>query len=590
MAALSPEHTEILKRELAQYIPHLPPLLPTNLVLPPDKQTNRALSAFALDAQLDISAQTASKAVIDDFGDQGIDAIYYEARTETLHLVQAKLKGDDFKQGEAQAFCAGVRLLLQQAFLEFNQNVRNRQAEIEKALSQASHIQLWVVFTGSGVTGTGKEEFGRFVVDDTHGEIGRLNTDINYVGPDELVAELKKRNSYKPVNAELILMNEVSIQEPRPTWYGMVEIKDLVALHVKEDKALYDKNVRYYLGSAKSSVNKAIQSTLKADPKSFFFLNNGITALCTNIEPKDRKANKRRLKVRGLSIVNGAQTVASAAELATQPNPPDISGARVMFTLIQTNADGTFGPRITRARNSQNVVQVANFAAQDPVQERLTQELQGLGIEYHVRPEVGAKPSAASILMSEAVTALAWLTDDPRYPVWLKSGKGDLSNVDSPAYKALFKAQLAGAHLANAVYCYRVVHDLLVKADQSSTGKERLVYRHGLHAIGWCFLKRLRNRIQIVAPLDPATIPGLVSQSFDLQRQAAFDVFPKDFGGPLAHFKSQTDAAPFLVDLLERCFGLQSDPTMQALKQPQTNENYPRQRLFAYLCQRAPQI
>ena len=590
MAALSPEYLEILKRELAQYVPHLPPLLPTNLVQQPDKQTNRALSAFALDSQLDISAQTASKAVIDDFDDQGIDAIYYEAKTETLHLVQSKLKGDDFKLGEAQAFCAGARLLFRQAFDDFNQNVLNRQGEIETALSQASHIQLWVVYTGSGITGTAQEEFNRFFADEAHGETGRLIDSVRYVGPDDLLAELRRRNSYKPVNAELILMNEVSIKEPRPTWYGMVELKDLVALHVKEDKALYEKNVRYYLGSAKSSVNKAIQNTLISDPKSFFFLNNGITALCSNIDPKDKKANKRRLKVRGLSIINGAQTVASAAELARQPNAPDISDARVMLTLIQTNADGTFGPRVTRARNSQNLVQVANFAAQDPIQERLTQELQGLGIEYHVRPEAGAKPSTASILLPEAVAALSWLTEDPRYPVWLKSGKGELANVDSPAYKALFTEQLAGAHLANAVYCYRAVHELLVKADQGSAGKERLLYRHGLNAIGWSFLKRLRGRIQVAAPLDPSTIAGLVSQPFDAQRQVAFDLFPKEFVGPLAYFKSQTDTTPFLINLLERAYGMHGDPTVQTLKQPQVNEAFPRQKLFAYLCQRAPQI
>lgn len=592
MAALSPEYTEILKRELlAQYVPHLPALLPNNLVQPPEKQTNRALSAFALHAFFRISAQTASKAVVDDFKDNGIDAVYYDKDTETLNLIQSKFKSsEDFKQEEAQDFCVGVRLLLNKAFAEFNQNVIDREVEIRDALGEASSIQLWVVYTGSGITGTAKTRFKQLFEDDSHGEGDRLLPEIRYVGPDEIAAELRLRNSYKLVDATVFLSHDVCVKEPRLTWYGMANLKELVDLHVKEENALYEKNIRYYLGSERSEVNKGIQHTLSHDPQAFFYLNNGITALCSDVEAKDRTANRRKLKVRGLSIINGAQTVASAAELMKQPNPPDISKARVMFTLIQANADGAFGPKVTRARNSQNAVQVANFAAQDPQQERLTQELLGLGVTYHVRPEAKAQPSANSILLAEAVSALSWLTDDPRYPVWLKSGRGDLSNVDSSAYKALFKQELAGAHLANAVFLYREVARLLGNADQSSTGKERLIYRHGLNAIGWSYMKRFHSRITASAPMNPAQIPGLISQSFDVHRQMAVDSFPSGFTGPLALFKSQTDATPYLADLMEQAFGLAGHAALPALKRPHANEAFKQEHLFRFLSQQAPQI
>lgn len=592
MAALSPEYTEILKRELlAQYVPHLPALLPTNFVQPPEKQTNRALSAFALHTLFGISAQAAAEAVVDDFRDNGLDAIYYERETETLHLIQSKFKsGEDFKQEEAQDFCVGVRLLLNKAFAEFNQHVIDREVELRGALGEADSIQLWVVYTGSGVTGPAKTRFQQLFEDDSHGEGDRLLPDIRYVGPDEIAAELRLRNSYKPVNATLFLSHDVCVKEPRLTWYGMASLKDLVDLHVKEQNALYDKNIRYFLGSDRSEVNKGIQQTLTHEPQAFFYLNNGITALCSGVATKDRTANRRKLKVRGLSIINGAQTVASAAELMKQPNPPDISNARVMLTLIQANADGAFGPKVTRARNSQNAVQTANFAAQDPQQERLTQELLGLAINYHVRPEDKAQPSANSILLVEAVAALSWLTDDPRYPVWLKSGRGDLSNVDSLAYKALFKQELAGAHLANAVFLYREVARLLGVADLSSTGKERLIYRHGLNAIGWSYMKRLRSRIVAASPMNPAQIPALISQSFDEHRQTAVDSFAAVFTGPLAFFKSQTDTTPYLADLMEQAFGLAGHAALPALKRPQVNEAFTQEQLFRFLSQQAPQI
>ncbi len=574
MAALSPEYTEILKRELVkQYVPRLPALLQINLVQSPEKQINRALSAFAVHSLFGTSVQMAAKSVIDDFKDNGIDAIYYEKNTETLHLIQSKFRSsEEFKQEEAQDFCAGVKLLLNKSFGDFNQNVIDREDEIRAALSEVNHIQLWVVYTGSGVTGTAKTRFQQLFDDDSHGEADRLLAQVRYMGPDEIAAELRLRNSYKPVDATVFLAHDVCVKEPRLTWYGMASLKELVDLHVKEEKALYEKNIRYYLGSDRSEVNKGIQNTLSQEPQSFFYLNNGITALCSSVAAKDRTASRRKLNVRGLSIINGAQTVASAAELMKRPNPPDISKARVMFTLIQADADGTFGPKVTKARNSQNDLRTANFAAQDPQQERLTQELLGLGITYYVRPEAKAQSSQNSIMFNEALAALAWLTDDPRYPVWLKSGRGDLSNFESPTYRALFKQDLAGAHLANAVFFYREVARLLEIADQSSTGRERLVYRHGLHAIGWCYMKRLRSWILKPVPLNPATIPALISQSFDEHRQCGVDAFTASLTGPLAFFKSQTDTTPYLVALMETAFRLANHAALPALKQPQVNE------------------
>ena len=364
----------------------------------------------------------------------------------------------------------------------------------------------------------------------------------------------------------------------------------LVDLHNAHGKALYEKNVRYFLGSSKSEVNKGIQTTLASDPAAFFYLNNGVTALCSDIAARDKKANRRRLKVRGLSIINGAQTVASAAEVMNQPNPPDISQARVMLTLIQANTDSAFGPRVTRARNRQNAVSVANFASQDPVQERLRQELGGLGIAYNYRPEANAVPGQNSILLEEAVCALSWLEVDARYPVWLKSGKGDIYNTDADAYKALFTETISGAHLANAVYFSRAIQDLVKQADRSSAGLERLIYRHGFHAIGWSYLKRLRNRIFVPVPVDPNGVSAIVSQSFDTHRQVAFDTFSPLGKGPLGFFKNQADTTPYLLRLMETTYGLQNHPAIQALKQPQTQEAFPYERLLRFLSQNAAQV
>jgi hypothetical protein len=593
VTTLSPQYQEILKRELAtQYVKYLPPLIPNKKTSAQndEKQVNRALSAFLLNTVLDITSKSAARAVVDDFNDNGIDALYYDEKSETIHLIQSKLKAsEEFQQEEAQAFCAGIRLLGQQDYASFNQNFINRQVDIEAAMGSAEHIQLWIAYTGGRVSDAAKKTIQHLLDDDSFVEKDRLVKSVNYFGPEDISAELLKRNSYRPVNTEILLANDVQIKEPRVTWYGMVDVSDLVELHQTHGKALYEKNVRYYLGSGKSEVNKDIQKTLVADPGAFFYLNNGVTALCADIYAKDRKVNRRRLKVRGFSIVNGAQTVASAAEAMDQEPPPNIRLAKVMLTLIQVNTDGSFGPRVTRARNSQNPVSIGNFASQDPVQERLRQELNGLGIEYHYRPEAMATATDSNILLSEAVVALAWLLNDPRHPVWLKSGKVDLFDSANDSYKSIFTAELTGTRLANAVFYARSILKLIKSADQSSAGNERLVYRHGAHAIGWSYFKRLKDRINAPAIVAPATIPAVISASFDEHRQIVFDQYKSLFKGPLAFFKSQTDTTPYLAEVMKHSYELNAHPAIPTLSVSQPKELFP-ERLFNFLAQNAKKV
>lgn len=93
MPALEPQYMTILKKVLAErFVPFLPPLLGN--VNPADHAAKqlRAFSASALHKLLDITPQAAAASVVDDFNDKGIDAIHYHAPSETLYLLQTKLK------------------------------------------------------------------------------------------------------------------------------------------------------------------------------------------------------------------------------------------------------------------------------------------------------------------------------------------------------------------------------------------------------------------------------------------------------------------------------------------------------------------
>lgn len=599
MAALEPQYMTILKKALAErFVPSLPPLLDTTKPAAEQqaKQLSRAFSAFVLHKLLDITPQAAAASVVDDFNDKGIDAIHYDATTETLYLLQTKLKeSEQFKQEDALPFCEGIRLLLKQDFAAFNANVQARKADIESALDSCSHIKLVVPFTGDGISKTASDAL-QALLDDEDLDEERLVKQVEYYSATEIARDLLAEQAYQPVHTDIALQKYEKVEHPRSTYYGVARLGDLVALHQTHGKALYERNIRYFLGSSKSDVNKAIKTTLHDAPGDFFYLNNGVTAVCDLIEPKATKNGAKKFKVRGLSIINGAQTVASAAEFVRQHPGKSIDDAKVMLTLIKAPADGPFGKRVTKARNHQNPVQTANFASLDENQERLRQEIAHLRFDYHYRPEALATGPTA-ITLDEALRALASQQHDPRYAVWLKSEPARLANPDSAEYQALFANTLTGAALVNAVLCHRAIRALVVDYERRAPARsqERLIYRHGIHVITAVMMKRLRNRIGAAAVVDAAAINALLSQAdtLDQLRQHAFSLGQQrlTFEGPLAYFRNQSNVTAFLADLMETHFALTADPAIAPLRNIQTAADvYPRKRLLDYLSSRAPQL
>lgn len=432
------------------------------------------------------------------------------------------------------------------------------------------------------------------LLDDEDLDEERLDKQVEYYTAVEITRDPLAEQAYQPVHADVALQKHAKVEMPRTTYYGIARLADLVALHQVHGKALYERNIRYFLGSSKSDVNKAIKTTLHDCPADFFYLNNGVTAVCDLIEPKANKNGIKKFKVRGLSIINGAQTVASAAEFVRQYPGRSIDDAKVMLTLIKASADGQFGKSVTKARNHQNPVQAANFASLDENQERLRQETGHLGFDYHYRPEALAT-GAGAITLDEALRASALQQNDPRYAVWLKTEPARLANPDSVEYQGLFTAGLSGALLVNAVLYHRAIRTLVVDYEQNAPARsqERLIYRHGIHVITTVMMKRLRNRISTAAAIDPATIPALISQPLDQLRQQTFDLGRQRLilEGPLAYFRNQGNVGAFLADLMEAHFALGADPALAPLRNIQNAANaYPRKRLIDYLSSRAPQL
>ena len=592
--AIRPEQFVILKHHLEQdYADNLPRLLhPKSAVADREKNIDRAFAAFALDHICRLNPKTASKAVVDDFDDHGIDAIYYHSRSKTLYLLQAKLKETaSFTQPEALAFAQGIRKLLNGDFIGFNSHVTARESEIRSALDRCNNIEVVIAHTGTGITHHASQAINDLLADKAGGD-ARLTDLILDFDAVRTVEGLHMVNAVPPVACRLKLLNYGEATAPKIAYYGTVALSALSDLHAKHGKALYQKNIRTWLGHA-TSVNAAIQETLATKPGRFQYLNNGVTALCEEILSKSGNGTEYRdFELTGFSIINGAQTVASTANFLTTHPSADISDARVMLTLIKADAESDFGKEVTRARNTQNDVKEIAFAALDEEQERVRRELLHLDIEYVYR--VGETPPGAHpnrIMVAEAVQALALLELDPRYPVYMKRSLTDFQRTDGEPYRQIFSQALSSMRLANAVAVYRYIKRQVAASARAAGPGERLAYRHGEYAMGFVFAKQFRAAIDGAALIDPAKLPTVGGALYDQLRQHQWDIMQSITGqGPLALSKNQDRVFEIIRRLMTRQYGLNGDPAIKALRAKSTlGQPYPVD-LFKYLASKATQI
>jgi len=135
---------------------------------------------------------------------------------------------------------------------------------------------------------------------------------------------------------------------------------------------LLELNVRSYL-QARGKINRGIKATILNTPTRFLAYNNGISITASELElvnlPEGGKAIRR---VKDLQIVNGGQTTASIHN-AARVDKVDVSQVSVQakVTVVPEAHLQELVRLISRYANTQNRVNEADFAANDPFHVRL---------------------------------------------------------------------------------------------------------------------------------------------------------------------------------------------------------------------------
>lgn len=431
---------QLRQRLHADFAKHLPPGRSGS---PEERERNflsRALAAFTIQNLAGCSAKEASSGVVDGGGDGGIDAVYYAAAAEILWVVQSKFMASGRGEpdlGSVAKFRAGVEHLLDQEFDAFAENaaLAARLPELQ-SIFRGDTLQVRAVLVYSGVNVVSADRHTmlsavkrRFRAHDYFDyRCCSLTTVHDWVsGADQRpgVAE-----------AEITVLDPGWVQGPYETVYGRVAIREMVQLYWEYGSRLVAANIRAYKGN--TVVNREIESTYHNEPAHFFYLNNGLTAYCDTLQvvPADHgNLERKRVRVRGFSIVNGAQTLGSVARTAARPDGAADDGyvfVRIV-SLAQCPDDLDFARRITQSTNFQNQINPRDFVALDDQQERIASLLRLEGIGYHYRADADqATEDATNFTVREASLALAALEWD---------GTGDLCAKATGDAKALFSTE-----------------------------------------------------------------------------------------------------------------------------------------------------
>lgn len=146
----------------------------------------------------------------------------------------------------------------------------------------------------------------------------------------------------------------------------------LYDLYEEYGQRLLQLNVRSFLQvSGAKSVNARMRETLRTEPSMFLPYNNGISATAERVELGRSPDGKPVLTaIQGIQVVNGGQTMASIHR-AKKMDLADISDVFVQakFSVVLNKKELEFDElvsRISQFSNSQNRVNLADFAANDP--------------------------------------------------------------------------------------------------------------------------------------------------------------------------------------------------------------------------------
>jgi AIPR protein len=427
--------------------------------------TDDAIGVFAINLRfnLDDIQTIVSEAITGGGDDKKCDVLYVDKEREIAVIAQCYISRkprEAAPANKASNLNTALTWLLLSELDNLPDALKGRADELHSAINAGEIKQFYIWYVHNLPCSQNVRDELRAVAETATAALKRYPAqDINIFAEEICDAQLDRL--YMQAERTVIVTDEITMTVPdameikEEDWTSVVTTVAgswLYDLYHRHKTDLFSANLRGYLGSreSESNINNGIKTTADQQPRNFYVYNNGITALVLDYELGRRSKAGRKLKINGISIVNGAQTTGSLANLDATPS----RDLQVAVRFVKANKDAIVA-NVVRYNNSQNKILAADFRSTDSIQERLRTEFDFIPeAEYEGGRRGGAsdaiKRSKFTLPSYTVGQSLAAFHGDP---VIAYDKKSELW-TNERNYRRIFTDRTTARHI---VFCYSLL-------------------------------------------------------------------------------------------------------------------------------------
>ncbi|MDI3543610.1 MAG: hypothetical protein PWP57_1215, partial [Candidatus Atribacteria bacterium] len=391
--------------------------------------TGKGFVFWVLKNYFDLDEEIAATSIIDSPNDKRVDAFIEE--DEIIKIIQCKFFDDPQKK------IGGNEVVLFKGCLDWL-----RKPEEVKKLNLPLFYDAASTFSERWEEGVDVQlhffTFGKFSDEARHERIVFNNSDLKervqmYFHDIEDILALYRPKSQKEnplfnetIKLELIPGEYFVRKKDMPSVVATIKSKELLRMYKQYGDGLFERNIRFYRGARKGSINAKIIDTVLDDNErqKFWYYNNGISFVCQDFSVNE-DASPPILEVHGFQVINGCQTTVCLSEAKQRVEQWEDIPDEVQVVARFIKAPLKEVDLITLYTNSQNPVSEIQLKSNDPLQKRLKEELDKSSTPYFYSIKEGnwqklhrrdkEKFKDRIIEMSEAAQAIYSFTNDPAF-------------------------------------------------------------------------------------------------------------------------------------------------------------------------------
>ena len=343
---------------------------------------DNALLLYALQLRFDIEDidSVAAEALTDGADDKKCDLIYVDRESGVAVVAQAynrpNAKLEDLaKENKASDLNTAAAWVFTEELSEIPNTIKDAVLDLQDAIKkqEISTVYFWYVHNLD-------EKRNPKIETEMRAVQAQVQASVNSKYPDE---ELKIStlevglntiqkwfdNSTRRISIEdnFVVDCKNGFELDSNSWRAYVTAvsgKWLRSIYLDKRDDLFSGNPRSFLGKGKrkNSINSGIIESVQKEPTNFWAYNNGVTALVNDFHYDDKK---EELTIKGITIINGAQT--TGAIRAPETENEDFY---IPCRFIVCN-DKTIIESIINNNNKQNEILPSDLRSNDKQQERL---------------------------------------------------------------------------------------------------------------------------------------------------------------------------------------------------------------------------